>query len=198
MSDEVETFSGDGSLRWLPALLAEERIEARGVLHIGAHEAEELPIYRECGFPYIALVEPDPGAALKAQLDAPDVEVLAIAIAPGDPSLRAWQREPNTHQSHLTDGDSGAWVRTMPLGQVLPTIKPVNVLVVDTSGFELDVLTSGPLDGFDLVVVETDDLGRNAAYTALVRHYMYRQGFTPLVRWAHGQHPYGDEVYTRA
>lgn len=198
MSDEVETFSGDGSLRWLPALLAEERIEARGVLHVGAHEAEELPIYRECGFPYIALVEPDVGQALKAQLDAPDVEILAIAVAPGDPDMRPWKRELNTHQSHLTEGDSGAWVRTMPLGQVLSAIQPVNVLVVDTSGSELDVLISGPLDGFDLVVVETDDLGRNAAYTALVRHYMYREGFTPLVRWTHGQHPYGDEVYVRA
>ena len=37
---------------------------------------------------------------------------------------------------------------------------PANVLVVDTQGTELDVLSTADFDGVDLVIVETQDLSR--------------------------------------
>lgn len=192
-----EVFRGDGSFADLFPRAA-ERVKIRGLLHVGAHEGEELPVYRACGVPYIALVEPDPGKALQEQLDAPDVEVLAIAIALGEPSMGAWKRSPNTHQSQLTHQDTGVWVRTMPLSQVLDVIRDVNVLVVDTSGSELDVLSSGPLDRFDLIIVETDDQAFYASETGQVRALLAGQGFRSVERWTHGAHSYGDEVFVRA
>lgn len=197
MTSLPEVFRGDGSFADLFPR-AVERVKVRGLLHVGAHEGEELPIYRKCGIGYIVLVEPDPGKALQAQLDAPDVEVLAVAVAPGEADMRPWKRSPNTHQSHLTDGDSGQWVRTMPLSQVLGAIHDVNVLVVDTAGSELDVLESGPLDGFGLIIVETDDRGVYASETDQVRGHLAEQGFRPVERWTHGAHTYGDEVFVRA
>lgn len=195
--------AGRGDLSWLPGLMSRYEIDAEGVLHIGAHNGEELPVYQECGFSRIVLVEPDLGQALKAQLDNPDVEIMAIAVAPGEPALRGWRREVNTHQSRLEPVDaqpwkSIKWVMTRPLSGVLDAIGRVNVLVVDTAGSELDALSSGPLQQFDLIVVETDDAGTFASPTDAVRGHLADRGFTPVERWTHGAHSYGDEAYVRA
>jgi hypothetical protein len=197
--NDIAVFQGDGTLKELfpGALLKWTKGEPEGVLHIGAHNGEELELYRGCGFKRIVLVEPDLGQALRAQLDAPDVEIMAIAITPGEPALAAWKREPNTHQSHVTSEHTGQWVRTLPLQQLVSLIGRCEILVVDTSGTELDVLSSGDLDGFELIIVETDDAGEFASPTHLVRAELFLKGFVPVERWTHGTRSYGDEVYVR-
>jgi len=205
MSREPEVFRGQGDLRWLPAFLAEQRIDARGVLHIGAHFGEEVPTYRECGFAHVTLVEPDHRVAMQLQGSFPDIEVLALAVTSGRPGMRAWGRKANTHQSRLAPAPSAfrttyadAWVYATTLDVVRGKVPiETNVLVVDTSGDELDVLFSGVLGGFDLIVVETDDAGAHAAPTSAVRSYLAAQGFAPVQRWTHGDHSYGDEAYVR-
>lgn len=205
MGDEPQVFRGQGDLRWLPALMAERQIKAHGVLHVGAHLGEEVPIYRECGFTHATLVEPDPVTAMQLQAAHPDAEVLALAVATGASGLRGWSRKTNTHQSGLAALPAGSdlvWRGPSVHVATLDTIRgkvPIdtNVLVVDTSGTELDVLFSGVLGGYDLIIVETDDSGAHAASTSAVRSYLAAQGFEPVQRWTHGDHSYGDEAYVR-
>lgn len=205
MSDEPTTLRGQGDLRWLPAFMAEHRIDARGVLHIGAHLGEEVPVYRECGFTHVTLVEPDAGIAMQLQGSYPDIEVLALAVSSGIPGMRPWDKKANSHQSRLALPGRGvnstymdSWVYATTL-DVIHGKAPIdtNVLVVDTSGSELDVLFSGVLYGFDLIVVETDDAGVHAAPTSAVRSYLAAHQFKHVQRWTHGDHSYGDEAYVR-
>ncbi len=203
VSREPEVFRGQGDLSWLPAFIAEHRIDPHGVLHIGAHRGEEVPAYRLIGFAHITLVEPDAGIAMQLQGDHPDIEVLSLAVTSGAPGMRAWDRKANSHQSRLlppnvTPWEQRVWVFATTLDVVHGKVPiETNVLVVDTSGDELDVLFSGVLTGFDLIVVETDDAGVYASPTSAVRSYLAAQGFEPVQRWAHGDHSYGDEAYVR-
>ena len=197
--NDIAVFQGDGTLRELfpGALLKWTKGEPEGVLHIGAHEGEELDLYRGCGFKRIVLVEPDLSQALRTQLDAPGVEILAIAVTSGEPALAPWRREPNSHQSHVTSEHTGQWVRTLPLSQLTSLIGRCEILVVDTAGTELDVLSSGDLGVFNLIIVETDDDGKFASETGAVRVLLAERGFAPVERWTHGTQSYGDEVYVR-
>ena len=52
----------------LPDLFRTHALAAHGVVHVGAHEGQELPVYRGMGFPWILLVEAHP--AIFARLRA--------------------------------------------------------------------------------------------------------------------------------
>lgn len=197
----VETFVGQGDIRWLPKFCESRGIEARTVLHIGGHDGEETPIYQAMHAKKIVYVEPDVSPALQDQLRFPEIEIVGCAVGTGN-ATRGWVRMPNTHQSHLAaeDGtfDPRRYVQVTPLGFISNDHLDANILVVDTSGNELDVLKSGPLEQYDAIIVETDDSGVHASRTEDVRTYMYGQGRTCVQRWTHGGHSYGDEVYVRA
>lgn len=124
-----------------------------GVLHVGAHDGREVSCYQE--FPRVVLVEPNPVRAGQLRR-IPNVEVVEAAV---------------TNQAgpvilHVTDRDVGSsllepLVDYSPVGAVwvdtvtLDDVDGVNVLVVDVQGSEVDVLTSGDLTRFDLIVCET-------------------------------------------
>lgn len=48
-------------MRRLPAVLRRFRVPNRGVVHIGAHQGQELPLYEAFGFQRQVWVEPQPG-----------------------------------------------------------------------------------------------------------------------------------------
>lgn len=128
-----------------------------GVLHVGAHDGRELAAYSQ--FPRVVLVEPNPTRAASLRGLGVDVIEAAVTTRPGPVTL--W----------VTDRDEGSSIlkplttyRTVA-GVAVPTVRlddilDVNVLVVDVQGAECEVLDSGDLTRFDLVVVEVSDTAR--------------------------------------
>ena len=146
--------------------LAAAGVTPRGVLHVGANVGQELEAYLAAGFRSAVLVEPMAAAAAAARReadrlgwDAVTVIEAAVGTRPGSVTLHVADDPRGEMSSTLQPQFRRSRVRFQPLKveQVrLDTIDVdgVNVLVLDVQGSEADVLRSGPLDGFDAVVVE--------------------------------------------
>lgn len=209
------TEQGEG---WTFALLGRSlrllEVEARGVLHIGAHLGEELPFYREQGFKAILLVEPDPDSAQVATdrtLPPPGEYVLVNAVG-SVPGRREFLRQDHRFLSGLTGRRDRSPVESFDVDvvtlaqiQSLPMVREeINVLVVDTQGTELDALASGDLDQFDLVIVEAyglSGLGRppkvkSAAERGALDELMAARGFSARIEWIYDRSGYSDVLYT--
>jgi FkbM family methyltransferase len=183
----------------LPEALAELGIEARSVLHVGAHRGEEVPIYQKCGFASIVLVEPDPDNAAFLRDEFGDVMVVeqACGAHEGVATLHragvfAGLEADPTHPAPDTVS-----VAVGPLRDV-QAVHPANVLVVDTQGSELEVLATADLSGVDLVIVETQELRRElyAAFWPDAVESLGKVGFVPAIRWEHEQH-FADTLLVR-
>lgn len=141
----------------LPRLLAEQGIEPRGVLHVGAHRGEEVPVYRKLGFRRIVLAEPNP--ALREHLLTLGCEVASCAV--GTPGRRSFflTRQP-TRSSLLrptghvpgAEVERSVAVETRALAEFVAL--DLNVLAIDAQGAELEIIQSGPVSAFELVIVE--------------------------------------------
>lgn len=202
----MKEYRGRGDLSWLLTndTLGAYGVEPRGVLHIGAHEGEEIELYQELKFATIDLVEPDPSEELVRKCRHHKVGLHSVAVANVQyPRQEFFVREANTHQSHLAlrteqlmyANEPQPTVYTVNLGYVQARVRTANVLVVDTAGTELDVLKSGELGTYDLVIVETDDQGVYASAHEEVTAYMGSLGWKAGERWRHGDASYGDVVF---
>lgn len=184
----------DWTMRLLPDALAAAGVEPSGVLHVGAHHGEEVPIYLDCGFRRIGLVEPDPAsrAVMARQQWHADPRVRVFPVACGtSPSPARWYRA----------GGDGAWNGLKPSDQHPPlevihvpvtTVAdlqaqwPANVLVVDAQGTELDALASADLAPLDLIVVETHVDGQDGAHPAALATFAAGHGWRPAQVWDRG------------
>jgi methyltransferase, FkbM family len=184
----------------LPEALAELGIDAKAVLHVGAHRGEEVPVYRSCGFGSIVLVEPDPGDAEFLRVEFPDVTVVEQACSAREgvatlhragvfAGLAADPSHPATDTVSVSAG---------PLREVQAE-HPANVLVIDTQGTELEVLASADLANVDLVIVETQAVARGlyAAFWPDAVEALAVAGFVPAIRWEH-QRNFADTLFVRA
>jgi len=75
-----------------------------------------------------------------------------------------------------------------------------NVLTVDVQGAEMSVLRSGPLDQFDMLIVECSMVERYRRQAAPdeVLDYCRRAGFRPVAELLHGRGRIVDHVLARA
>jgi FkbM family methyltransferase len=205
-SDGMKRVAMTGEQAWtfdlLPDALADLGVPATGVIHVGAHRGEEVPIYRKCGFEQITLVEPDPDNAAFLRDEFPDCAVIECAVGTEQGSATL-HRADNTVFSGLKP-DAGqptigsVEVAVRPLRDIQAE-HPANVLVVDTQGTELEVLASADLTGVDLVVVETQELSRKmyAAFWPDAVEELGKAGFIPAIRWEHEQY-FADTLFIRA
>lgn len=183
----------------LPEALAELGIEARDVLHVGAHRGEEVPIYAKCGFEQVTLVEPDPVNAEFLRTEFPDAVVVESAC--GEREGVATLHRAGVFAGLAPDPSHPAqdWVNVAvgPLRDIQAD-HPANVLVVDTQGSELEVLGTADLSGVDLVIVETQELRRGlyAAFWPDAVEAMGKVGFVPAIRWEHEAH-FADTLFVR-
>jgi FkbM family methyltransferase len=205
MSGPLVVSAPDWTMRLLPDVLAVYGVQPRGVLHVGAFHGEEVPIYFGCGFERVGLVEPDPDS--RAFMDAqpwrtdPRIAVFPVACT-SDASLPA--------RFYRTEG--GAWNglkpsrQHPPLGELdVPTATvaylqaqfPVNVLVVDAQGTEMDVLASADLGPLELIVVETHVDGADGAHPAELAAFASEHGWRAAVVWDRGS-GWTDTVLVRA
>ncbi|MDG4792012.1 FkbM family methyltransferase [Micromonospora sp. WMMD1102] len=173
----------------LANLIREQGIPARGLVHVGAHKAEELPIYRRMGFAPIVLVEPNPDLAGRLVDTLPDAEVIQAACGAYDGTATLYITE-NTKLSSLYQPITRpiAGQVEVPVRRLADVIdERVNVAVVDVQGAELDVMAGAPLDRLDLVVMETRI---RAKYAGAPLHsdavgWMARRGWEVAAVWAH-------------
>jgi hypothetical protein len=91
-------------------------------------------------------------------------------------------------------------VPVWPLGDYITGVTPVNVLVVDTQGSELQVLEGADLTSIEMIVIE---VGTKAKYDGQpmredVESYMEAHGWRMVHEWPHGPRAiWFDQVYVK-
>lgn len=179
------------SLRLIGDALEELRIRPVGVIHVGAHLGQEVPLYLGCGFERVTLVEPDPEAcavmAGAPWIDNPIVGIVNLACGPA--GTATFHRAADGAFSGLLGDVRIPEAATFPV-TVVPVADvqaehPGNVLVVDTQGTELDALRTADLGLLDLIVIETQTEHRGApgAYWPDLVAWCNANGWAPRIRW---------------
>ncbi len=170
-------------------------VEPRGILHLGAGDGREVPEYRALGFRRIVLVEPLPWRAADLRRIAggtedaygPTVVEAAIASVAGPALLNVIAHdEASSLLSPLVwDVLDRVTVATVPLADL--DLEGLNVLVADVQGSEVDALSSGPLEGFELAIVEATEAARYAggANQETLDAFFFERGWVPLASYPH-------------
>lgn len=169
-----------------------------GVIHLGAHMGEEVPVYRAVGFDRIVLVEPQ--RQCWPTLARTGAVVHQCAAGPTGRQRLYVTRWPQ--RSSLLRP-----VRYRVRRTVTVDVRPVsemqegcNVLVADTQGSELDALRTADLDALDLVVVECSSERRykGAAVTAEIDAHMTAAGWHKVATYGgHAAPALVDAVWRR-
>lgn len=181
-----------------PALIERLGVEPRGLVHVGAHEGEEVPHYGAAGFEQdrLTLVEPHPELAERLHERFPSARVLpyACAAAPGWGVLHVMRR---TNVSTLVapdrrdrvTGSVRVPVHTLAHVQADLAPGPPNVAVIDAQGLELAVLQGADLAPLELVVVETCTVPDRTLASPYgdVAVFMADAGFAEVDRWTRDQ-----------
>ena len=194
-------------------------VEFRGVIHVGAHNGDEIGQYRKMGVRKTLFVEANPEIAerLRGKFDdSPDVSVLEVAVSDtsGKAQFHLASNEessslmrPATHFTHYPDitFDTSIEVRTFRLDELLGTedfdIADFNLLVMDIQGAELKALCGAAklLDYIDAIQLEVqfEALYQDSPLIWDIDDMLAEKGFsrvytnTPL-------HPtWGDALYLR-
>lgn len=203
----------------LAALFAQHRLEARGVIHVGAHEGQELPLYRQMGFRSILLVEANPAvfARLAAAAGAlPGVELAECALCDREGSAVL----------HLASFDqSSSLLRLKVHREIYPEIEECgrlavpartldgllaerpggaaafNLLVLDVQGAELLVLhgAEGVLPALDAVVSEINfaELYEGCALAEELDGFLSGRGYSRVATACLHDPSWGDALYLR-
>lgn len=156
------------------------------LVHIGAHEGQEVPIYRQFTS-NITLIEPIPELAEQLRSKYPDCKVLNVAIGPVKGMMQFRVMHP-TNVSTLRKPQPGDRV-TKTIEVEVTTLEELglqpDILVVDAQGFELDILKTSDLSRIPMVVVETCSVHDDtmASYHPEVVMYMMSKGYYIHDKW---------------
>lgn len=192
------------SFRSFPDALRELRIRPVGLLHVGAHHGEEVPLYLLAGLTRITLVEPDPEncaiIAGKSWIDATNIGIVRAACGP-ERGAATFHRAQETPFSGLARDDRMPETATFSV-DVMPVRDlqgdaGANILVVDTQGTEIEVLRSASVESLDLIVVEAQTAGANApgAHMPDLLVWCREVGWIPRIMWRRDPH-WGDVLLT--
>lgn len=173
-------------------------ISVRGIVHVGAHKGEEVPLYVEAGVDDILLIEANP--AMARYLRRNEFKVLELAIGNHTGTIEMWKTswsqrwslcKPAEHIRRGTFTTECRRLRDLDLARY-------NVLVLDIQGAELDALRGADLNCFELIILETrdDELYENSAKPSDIWTYLLSCGWTQESVWPHGNGIY-DEVWTK-
>lgn len=143
-------------------IVEEHNIAVKGIIHVGAHEGEEVDEYMEITS-NIALWEPIPSLAKKLKNTWPATQVVQAA---------AWNEETKIDFWVTSLGEGSSPLRPLE-HEIVDTIDVAayridevhendeyNVLVIDTQGSELHALKGCDLTKYDIIIVETNSRQR--------------------------------------
>lgn len=175
-----------------PGLMSMLNVEPRHLLHIGAHQAEEFPFYRDAGIQKLTLVEANPDLAARLEEEMSlvsdvDVEVIGVACgaAPGTATFSIMGRTNLSTLAEPQKHDNVANQIEVDVVEARDIQGDANILVVDVQGLELAVLGSADLDQFDLVIAEcstVQDSSMAVLYDDL-DDFMTTKGFREVNKW---------------
>jgi putative glycosyltransferase len=140
--------------RFLKAL--DQKIDLRGVIHVGAHQGQEVEAYLAHGCQHIELIEPNPEACriLRARFGSrPEVHIIEAAALD----------EPGVATLHLHTSRSGSTepASVLPLKrfkEIVPTLKTPRG--IEVNGDRLDsLLDRFGVNGFDFQLLNIDVQG---------------------------------------
>lgn len=144
------------AMRTLLAQVQKIGLHNSGVIHVGAHLGEEVPVYREFGYSPIILVEPNPSlfAELVQRWQSSKIDVISAAVADCTGVATLYE-----HRTSNGSVESASLFRLGELGEVVQfdskTVYQVRkttvddlltgrseswMLVIDAQGAELKVL----------------------------------------------------------
>lgn len=171
-----------------PALLEELGIEPVHLIHVGAHQGEEMPFYAEAGVGRVTLVEPLPvlAAGLRDRFPEATVVTAACGRVEGTATLSVMTRTNLSTLVEPTGDDKVLRTIEVPVKRLMDIQGDANIAVIDAQGLEIEVLRAAHMDRFDLVIVETctvDDRTIAAPHDATVA-FMEDMGFRPVNTWS--------------
>lgn len=199
-----------------PQLLGSYDIEPNHIIHVGAHQGQEVPFYILAGFDYITLVEPNPKLAqyLRQQYTKKENDnehILIQEVGYNNNYIIKYELDRITiHEAACSNSDdelvtlsimnqskmSTVFTKLHPHDKVKETVQVknvklsdiagnANVAVIDVQGLELDVLKSGNLSQFDLIVVQTstiEDSTMAPSHESVV-NYLSTHNFVEIPNW---------------
>lgn len=150
----------------LCAVLHEYTVPRRGVVHVGAHRAQELKRYSRCGFERTLWIEPNPVLARDLRRRGLDVIECAVLNRSGVATLNitSWDKQSSTLRPLRYRVVNTVDVPCRPMHSI--DTSECNVMVVDVQGAELEVLEStADTSWLDVIVVEVNKVKRYDPWT---------------------------------
>jgi FkbM family methyltransferase len=193
----------------------EFHIQPKGIIHVGAHLAEELPWYRELKVPRVAWIEGN--ETLIPSLQKIVANEPGHSVHHGLISDKREQRKFNItnngqSSSYLEFGthatlhpnitvERSELVMTITLPEIIKDFRPFDTLNLDIQGAELDALKG---IGNNLVHIKyiymeinTADTYKGCAKLHDVDAFMSEKGFRRAKAFTWGEHDYGEALYIR-
>lgn len=191
------------------------QIRPSGVLHVGAHEAEELNEYMKHGWGKVIWVEAQPSLAnkLKSTLDGDENIVIEAAVWNKTGVKFDLKITSNSQSTSLLNFGSlktkypeislvnTVEVVSVRLDEVLTEKNEFNFVNLDIQGVELEALQGMGilLDKVEWIYSEVnkEQVYENCATVGEVDAFLLEHGFKRIAtRWAHGK-GWGDALYVR-
>lgn len=202
----------------LQPILEKYNIKLNGVVHVGAHWAEEHPVYIECGCKEFLYIEPVKQAfnILVEKFQGNDNVILKNFAIGSTPSIGVMyvdttnQGQSNSlleplvhleqHKEVIFDGEPEV-VKVVTLDS-LKISKDLNLFMVDTQGYELEVLkgSTSVLNQFDLLYLEVnrEETYKGCPMVEELDEFLKEYKFTRVeTKWASDYHSWGDAVWIK-
>lgn len=197
----------------IPAALIKYGVTAKGVIQIGSHHGEEVPIWNQMGIPQVHF-EPVRANYMKMMAEFPDLTVFPVALGryPGVQKMNVETinggqscslLKPKTHLELLPwiQFDRQEQVIVMPL-DMFNLRDSYNFIYMDAQGFELEIL-KGAVEtinhGIDVIMTEVNatEVFEGCAIVKDIDHFLWMMGFDRVETNWHGG-DFGDALYIRA
>jgi FkbM family methyltransferase len=134
----------------------ERKVEVRGVIHVGAHEGQEVDPYLAHGCERIVLVEPNPDACrILRERFGSCREVHVIEAAALDEAGTAALR---IHTSRSGSAEPASVLELKRFKEIVPTLETPRTLEVDADRLDMLLKRSG-IDGADFQLLNVDVQG---------------------------------------
>lgn len=224
----LETAGRHPKMRWVPAppryedymkgltdACGELRLSPAGLtlLHVGAHHGQEDPYYAKCGF-VPSYVEPNPAAFKKLQAACPGRKCWNLAASTREGKVNFHLYTPDECSSFFER--SPAFLKLHPNVKKVSTTslpcaridtlvkqigKPVDILVIDTQGAELQVL-SGASEILKTAKIVQCELYHDQFYAGCAKSYdvdkfMAKRGFIKFWEAPGSEDCWGDAIYIK-
>ncbi len=212
-------LGGGGNQIEIGPILEQYGITPRGIIHVGAHEGEELEKYRELGIRNTILIEANPAVYQRLKekvMDFPEVHTYNCAITDFDGTVDLHITNMDQSSSILNLADhakiypqiSECDIVSVPaetldtLGSELGLQKErYNILSMDIQGAELSALkgASKLLSNIDLIYTEVNwkELYKGCALIYDIDSFLDDRGFLRVATLSSYHPSWGDAIYVR-